>query len=134
MSHDLERFLAAQSGVYDTALAEIRAGKKKSHWMWFVFPQLDGLGSSPHARRYAISGLAEARDYLAHPVLGRRLAEAAQAVLANDHQIFEHPDDLKLCSSMTLFAAAAADPGPFQQVIDRFFDGPDVLTQRLLDG
>jgi uncharacterized protein (DUF1810 family) len=134
VSYDFGRFLGAQSGMYETALAEIVAGEKRTHWMWFVFPQLEGLGSSPHARRYAISGLAEAREYLAHPVLGPRLAESAQAVLKNDHQIFGFPDDLKLRSSMTLFAAAADDPGPYQAVLDRFYDGPDELTQRLLDG
>ncbi|MFI5938479.1 DUF1810 domain-containing protein [Actinoplanes sp. NPDC051494] len=135
---DLERFVTAQDGgVYDRALAELRAGSKRSHWMWFVFPQLDGLGFSATARRYAISDLAEARDYLADPVLGPRLAECARALLAVEgrtaSQILGYPDDLKLCSSMTLFARAAGDPALFQAVLDRFYDGrPDPATLDLL--
>jgi len=133
---DLERFVAAQDGVHHTALAELRAGRKRSHWMWFVFPQIAGLGSSPAARRYAVSGLDEARAYLAHPVLGPRLAEAARAVLAVDgrsaEQILGHPDDLKLRSSMTLFARAADDPAVFEAVLARYYDGPDPRTEELL--
>ena len=132
----LERFTDAQDGVYDAALAELRAGRKRSHWMWFVFPQLDGLGSSPTARRYAIRDLAEARAYLAHPVLGARLREAARAVLAVEgrtaEQILGYPDDLKLRSSMTLFARAADDPAEFRAVLDRYYDGPDPRTEELL--
>jgi uncharacterized protein (DUF1810 family) len=132
----LDRFVQAQEGVYDTALAELRAGSKRSHWMWFVFPQIAGLGHSATARRYAIASLAEARDYLAHPVLGPRLTEAARALLAvpgrTAGQILGHPDDLKLRSSMTLFAAAADDPAVFQAVLDRYYDGPDTATLRLL--
>ena len=132
----LERFTDAQDGVYDAALAELRAGRKRSHWMWFVFPQLDGLGSSPTARRYAIRDLAEARAYLAHPVLGARLREAARAVLAVEgrtaEQIPGYPGDLKLRSSMTLFARAADDPAVFEAVLERYYDGPDPRTLDLL--
>jgi uncharacterized protein (DUF1810 family) len=125
-----DRFVEAQSGgVYERALAEIRAGDKRGHWMWFIFPQLAGLGSSPTARFYAIRDLAEARAYLAHPVLGPRLLECTRAVQG----VFPHPDDLKLRSSMTLFARAAADPRPYEIVLDRFYDGPDEATVRLLD-
>jgi uncharacterized protein (DUF1810 family) len=131
----IERFVAAQDGVYQQALAEIVAGSKRSHWMWFVFPQIAGLGSSPTAQRYAIADLAEARDYLAHPVLGPRLRECAEALLKHDRsaaEIFGFPDDLKLRSSMTLFARAAADPAVFEQVLARFFDGPDERTISLV--
>ena len=132
----LDRFVEAQAGTYDTALAELSAGRKRTHWMWFVFPQLAGLGSSPAARRYAIAGLAEARHYLAHPVLGPRLAEAARALLGVEGrsagQILGHPDDLKLRSSMTLFAEAADDPAVFRAVLDKFYDGPDPRTLELL--
>ncbi|MEV4704497.1 DUF1810 domain-containing protein [Actinoplanes sp. NPDC049316] len=136
---DLERFVQAQDTTYDRALAELRAGQKRSHWMWFVFPQIAGLGSSPTAQRYAIRDLAEARAYLAHPVLGPRLTECAEALLAVEGrsaaQILGHPDDLKLRSSMTLFAEAAGEgqPGVFRQVLDRYYDGePDPATlQRL---
>lgn len=125
-----DRFVEAQAGgVYERALAEIRAGDKRGHWMWFIFPQLAGLGSSPAARHYAIRDLDEARAYLAHPVLGPRLLECARAVRG----VFPYPDDLKLRSSMTLFARAAADPRPYEMVLDRFYDGPDELTVRLLD-
>ena len=132
----LDRFVEAQAGTYDTALAELSAGRKRTHWMWFVFPQLAGLGSSPAARRYAISGLGEARDYLAHPVLGPRLAEASRALLGVEGrsagQILGHPDDLKLRSSMTLFAEAADDPAVFRAVLDKYYDGPDERTLELL--
>lgn len=133
---DLERFVRAQDGVYDRALAELAAGSKRSHWMWFVFPQVAGLGSSPTAQAYAIRDLAEARDYLAHPVLGPRLTECAETLLGVEgrtaSQIFGFPDDLKLRSSMTLFAEAAADSGVFGQVLDRYYDGPDVRTREIL--
>ena len=133
---DLDRFLAAQAGVYDRALAELTAGRKRTHWMWFVFPQIAGLGSSPTAQRYAITSLDEARAYLAHPVLGPRLRECAGALLGVDgrsaRDILGHPDDLKLRSSMTLFARAADDPEVFQAVLDRYYDGPDPLTLKLL--
>ncbi|MFI5491830.1 DUF1810 domain-containing protein [Actinoplanes sp. NPDC051859] len=126
---ELERFVAAQAPVYDRALGELRAGEKRSHWMWFVFPQIAGLGFSPTARTYAISDLAEARAYLAHPVLGPRLVECAQVLLDLEgrtaQQIFGYPDELKLCSSMTLFARAADDPTVFQAVLDKY-NGGDV--------
>ena len=133
---DLDRFVAAQAGVYDQALAELTAGRKRTHWMWFIFPQIAGLGSSPAAQRYAIPSLDEARAYLAHPVLGPRLRECARALLAVDgrsaRDILGHPDDLKLRSSMTLFARAADDPEVFQAVLDRYYDGPDPRTLTLL--
>lgn len=128
------RFVEAQDGVYEEALAEIVAGRKRSHWMWFVFPQIAGLGSSPTAQHYAIRDLAEAREYLAHPVLGPRLRECARATLRHDKVIFGYPDDLKLRSSMTLFARAADDPAVFEQVLERFYEGPDERTLTLLGG
>ena len=126
---DLARFHDAQDGVYDRALAELRAGSKRSHWMWFVFPQIAGLGLSETARRYAIRDLAEARAYLADPVLGARLRECAEALNTVEGrsaaQIMGHPDDLKLRSSMTLFAAAADDPAPFRAVLERYYGGEE---------
>jgi uncharacterized protein (DUF1810 family) len=133
---DLDRFVTAQADVYEQALAELTAGRKRTHWMWFVFPQIAGLGASPTAQRYAIASLDEARAYLAHPVLGPRLRECARALLGVEgrsaRDILGHPDDLKLRSSMTLFARAADDPEPFQAVLDRYYDGPDPLTLTLL--
>jgi uncharacterized protein (DUF1810 family) len=133
---DLERFVRAQDDVYDDALAELKAGRKRTHWMWFVFPQLAGLGRTATAQRYAIASIDEARAHLAHPVLGARLTEAARALLTIEgrsaEQIFGFPDDLKLRSSMTLFARAAADPEVFQAVLDRYYDGPDAKTIDLL--
>jgi len=133
----LDRFVEAQdNGSYLDARAELAAGRKRTHWMWIIFPQLRGLGSSPTAQHYAIRDLDEARAYLAHPVLGPRLIELAGILAKSDRRatdIFGYPDDLKLRSSMTLFAAAAADPAPFQQVIDHFFDGPDQRTLDLLN-
>ena len=125
---DLERFVTAQRGTYDSALAELRAGRKRGHWMWFVFPQVAGLGSSSTARHYAISGLAEARAYLAHPVLGARLVEAGRALLSrpgDDPVAVVGPvDALKLRSSMTLFAQASDEPA-FRQVLDKYYDGAE---------
>jgi uncharacterized protein (DUF1810 family) len=133
---DLDRFMTAQEGVHDTAVAELRAGRKRTHWMWFVFPQLAGLGSSAAARRYAIANLDEAREYLNHPVLGPRLREAAEAILSVEGRtasdILGYPDDLKLRSSMTLFGAAAPGEGIFNKVLVRFFDSPDPRTLELL--
>jgi uncharacterized protein (DUF1810 family) len=131
--YDLQRFVDAQEGVYATALAELRAGHKRSHWMWFIFPQIAGLGHSEMARRYAIRSADEAAAYLAHPVLGPRLRECASSVaIHNDrsvNEIFGHPDDLKFHSSMTLFADVAPDEAVFQTCLDRFFDGiPDAAT------
>lgn len=135
-AYDLERFVAAQAGVIETALAELRAGRKRSHWMWFVFPQLKGLGQSSMAWLYGLDGLAEARAYLAHPVLGPRL-EAATALVRDSpavslNALFGAPDDLKFCSSMTLFAAAEPQ-GPFAAALERWCGGPDARTLSLLD-
>ena len=131
--YDLARFVTAQDGVLDRVRAELRAGRKASHWMWFVFPQVAGLGSSPTARHYALSGLDEARAYLAHPVLGPRLRECAELAVAvpgrSAAEGFGYPDDLKLRSSMTLFARAAPDTPVFAAVLGRYFDGePDPHT------
>src|SRR5437763_626564 len=128
-SFDLERFVKAQSGVYGVALAEICSGRKRSHWMWFIFPQLRGLGSSTTANAYAIRSLAEARAYLQHPVLGRRLTECVQAANAvrdrSAGDIFGYPDELKFRSSLTLFhlGATGADKAPFQAALDKYFAG-----------
>ncbi len=126
---DLDRFLEAQDagGTYDAALAELRAGRKTTHWMWFVFPQIDGLGRSPTARHYAITSLGEARAYLAHPVLGARLRESAAALLSHDglsaEAILGPVDALKLRSSMTLFARADPAERRFAAVLDRYCGG-----------
>jgi len=139
----LSRFVMAQDagGTYERAIAELRAGRKRSHWMWFVFPQVAGLGQSPTARTYAISGLDEARAYLAHPALGTRLREAASVVADSGARdpvdvMGSDIDAMKLCSSMTLFAAAAQDEDDarlFQRVLDRYFDGEqDPRTTALL--
>jgi uncharacterized protein (DUF1810 family) len=137
--HDLQRFVDAQEsgGTYAAALAELRRGRKVSHWMWFVFPQLEGLGRSPTARRFAIRSLAEARAYADHPVLGPRLLECAEAVSAapgaTAEQVMGEVDAVKLRSSMTLFARAAPEHPQFAAVLDRFFGGrPDGETDRLL--
>ena len=135
---DLERFVKAQASVFDTALAELKAGEKRSHWMWFVFPQLRDLGHSPMAKFYGIGSLDEARAYLAHPVLGRRLKLCTEAVLAvegrSSHEIFGSPDDVKFRSSMTLFALASVDKANvFRQALDRYCEGrPDPRTEALL--
>ena len=126
---DLQRFVDAQDGgVIERALAELAAGRKQTHWMWFVFPQLKGLGRSPTALFYGIASLTEARAYLAHPLLGRRLAAAAQAALdapaASLHALFGSPDDLKFVSSMTLFEkAGGGDGGIYLQALDRWAGG-----------
>ena len=126
-SYALERFMSAQAPVYETALAELRAGEKRTHWMWFIFPQVQGLGSSSMAVRYAISGRDEARAYLNHPVLGPRLMACTQAVVALSErtveQIFGYPDDLKFRSSMTLFAEVAEPGSVFRVALERFFAG-----------
>ena len=135
----LQRFVEAQDrdGTYEQALRELRAGRKRSHWMWFVFPQVAGLGRSGTAQHYAVSGLAEARAYLAHPVLGARIRECATALTGLDPSdpvaVFGPVDAQKLRSSMTLFAAAAPDEPVFRQVLDKFFDGAedDATTSRL---
>jgi uncharacterized protein (DUF1810 family) len=139
--HALERFVTAQDrGVYPTALAELRAGRKRGHWMWFVFPQIAGLGSSPTARHYAIGSLVQARAYLAHPVLGPRLRESAQALVGLDgtagaEDILGSIDALKLRSSMTLFARAAPEETLFARVLERYYDGaPDPATDARVGG
>ena len=136
----LARFVDAQEGIYATALAELRRGAKTSHWMWFVFPQIAGLGTSATSRHYAIRSLGEARAYLGHPLLGPRLAECTAAVLAHDErsaaEIFGTVDADKLRSSMTLFAQAAEDGAatPFVACLATFFDGqPDEATLRILE-
>jgi uncharacterized protein (DUF1810 family) len=126
--YDLQRFVDAQDrGTYDRALAELRDGRKKSHWMWFVFPQIAGLGSSPMAQRYAIASLDEARAYLAHPVLGARLRESASALTGlatrSPEEVLGGIDAIKLRSSMTLFARAAPDEPLFGEVLDQYFGG-----------
>ena len=135
---DLERFVEAQGPVFDTVRRELAAGRKASHWMWFVFPQIAGLGTSPTARFYALASLEEAKAYLAHPVLGSRLAEATRLVLGaggrTANAIFGSPDDLKFRSSMTLFAAADPAEPLFRQALERFYDGePDARTLNLLE-
>jgi len=135
--YQLERFVAAQEGVYQQVVNELSAGRKRSHWMWFIFPQLAGLGSSAMAQHYAISCLAEARAYLAHPVLGARLRECSALVLAVQgatvHGIFGSPDNMKFHSSMTLFAQAAPDEALFRACLDKYFGGvPDQATLDLL--
>jgi uncharacterized protein (DUF1810 family) len=137
VTHDLERFVLAQRDVYDGALAELRAGRKTGHWIWFIFPQVAGLGHSEMSRLYAISSLEEARAYVAHPVLGPRLEACAAAMLAvkgrTATDILGSIDATKLRSSMTLFHLAAPDEPPFGQVLDRYFDGvADPATEALL--
>lgn len=134
---DLARFVEAQEEVIDAVRAELGAGRKQSHWMWFVFPQLRGLGASATSRHFGISGLAEARAFLAHPVLGPRLLECTRLMLAarphSAEEILGHPDHLKLYSSMTLFRAAAPHEAVFSDVLEQFYRGePDDATLRLL--
>jgi uncharacterized protein (DUF1810 family) len=136
---DLKRFVDAQAPVYRSVMDELRDGRKRSHWMWFVFPQLRGLGSSPMAARYAISSLDEARAYLRHDLLGPRLHECSQLVNQVQGrsivQIFGSPDDLKLCSSMTLFARATDDNQDFVALLNKYYDGQeDQLTVARLTG
>jgi uncharacterized protein (DUF1810 family) len=135
--YDLLRFAAAQNagGTYERVTAELRSGRKTSHWMWFIFPQIAGLGYSRMAQTYAIASLAEARAYLAHPLLGARLVECASILTRvperTAEQIFGEVDAMKLRSSMTLFARAAAGESVFRQVLDQYFDGvPDPATQQ----
>jgi uncharacterized protein (DUF1810 family) len=135
--YDLQRFVAAQDagGTYDRATAELRRGRKTGHWMWFIFPQIAGLGYSPASRTYAITSLAEARAYLAHPVLGARLVECARILTRvsgrTAEQILGEVDALKLRSSVTLFMHAAPGEPVFRQVLDQYFDGvPDSATEQ----
>jgi uncharacterized protein (DUF1810 family) len=135
---DLDRFVVAQEGVYEKALAEIRAGRKRSHWMWFIFPQHTGLGSSPTSQHFAIKSRAEAEAYLAHPVLGARLNECAEATLEvkarSAEDVFGPVDAMKLRSSATLFAAVSPRGSVFQRILERYFRGrADERTNELLD-
>jgi uncharacterized protein (DUF1810 family) len=135
--YDLQRFLDAQEPVFAEVCAELRAGRKRSHWMWFIFPQLRGLGSSATAEYYAISGLEEAKAYLGHPILGPSLVECCRLVTGvqglSAQEIFGYPDYLKFRSSMTLFAHAASENQPFQAALEKYFDGkPDPLTMERL--
>ena len=138
-TYDLQRFVDAQDAVFDTVLAELRSGAKRSHWMWFVFPQLAGLGHSAMSRRYAVTSLGEAKAYLAHPILGPRLRECVEAVLQwagkrDAATIFGAVDAMKLRSSLTLFAAAVPDDPIFQRALGAFFRSADPQTLRLLEG
>lgn len=133
----LERFVAAQAPLYSKVLAELAAGRKRSHWMWFIFPQIAGLGHSAMSQQYAIASLAEATAYLAHPVLGARLRECCALVAGLEdlsaQQIFGHPDDMKFHSSLTLFAAAAPGEKLLDECLDLYFRGqPDPATLALI--
>ena len=139
MPHDLQRFIDAQAPVFDQVLDELHAGRKHTHWMWFIFPQLRSLGRSATARHFGLTDLAEARDYATHPLLGTRLVSSSQALLGlsglTAHQIFGSPDDLKLRSCMTLFERAAGANTPFGLVIERYCAGErDPLTLQALAG
>src|SRR3954465_10721602 len=139
MAFDLERFVSAQQGIYRQALAELRQGRKQSHWMWFIFPQLAGLGRSATARLFGIASAAEARAYLADPLLGTRLRGGGAAVLGHAgtsaQSLLGPVDAIKLRSSMTLFEAVAEEPAPFAAVPDAYFGaGRDPATLSLLDG
>ncbi len=134
---NLDRFVRAQNHLYTRALEEVSQGQKRSHWMWFIFPQLLGLGSSEMAKEYGISGLQEAKAYLAHPVLGPRLIGITEALMnvknRSASEIFGYPDDLKLHSSLTLFEAADNGENIFAKAIDQFFDGRrDLKTLKIL--
>lgn len=136
---DLNRFLLGQEALYGLALSELRSGRKRSHWMWFVFPQFVGLGASPMSQHYAIKSAAEAEAYLRHPVLGPRLVECCEAVLSvkgrTAFEIFGSPDDLKLRSSATLFAHVSPAGSVFERLLEHYFpDGPDDRTLRLMIG
>jgi uncharacterized protein (DUF1810 family) len=134
---DLARFITAQESHYETALAELKQGRKRSHWMWYIFPQLEGLGHSAISVHYAIKSRAEAQAYLAHPVLGARLKACAETLLAIENrsaaEIFGYPDDIKLKSSMTLFAALSELDSLYSQVLANYFHGEsDIKTLQLL--
>jgi len=135
---DLRRFTKAQGKIYASVLEELRIGRKRTHWIWFIFPQIDGLGHSSTSKHYAIKSIEEARQYLNHPVLGARLLECTETVLAVEgrsvSEIFGYPDDLKLKSSMTLFAAVAENPhSVFSSVLEKYFQGEqDDRTLQLL--
>ena len=140
----LERFVQAQAPIYEQALAELRAGRKQSHWMWFIFPQIQGLGQSAMSHSYAIRSLKEAQDYLAHPLLGRRLRECFEATEQigdkSAYQIFGSPDDLKFRSSLTLFAQAAPEDALIDSLLRKYFQGDrdeatlEILARQVSDG
>ena len=135
--HNLTRFVRAQESDYARALSEIRSGRKRTHWIWYVFPQIAGLGLSQMSRQYAIADAAEARAYLSHPILGPRLLECAEAALRIDgrtaFEIFGSPDEMKLRSCATLFACVSPPGSVFHRVLDKYFQGePDASTLRLL--
>jgi len=135
--HNLSRFVQAQASDYERALAEIRGGRKRSHWIWYIFPQIDGLGSSSMSKLYAIKSLAEAEAYLAHPVLGHRLVECSEAALdiggKTANQIFGSPDDMKLKSCATLFACVSSEGSVFDRLLAKYFQARrDEKTLRLL--
>ena len=137
MADDLERFVVAQAPHIEAVRGELAAGRKRTHWMWFVFPQLRGLGHSQLAWHFGLQSVAEARDYLAHPILGARLRECVELAVAvpdrSAHEIFGSPDDLKLRSCLTLFREIDGAPGLFGRALDRFFDGrPDPKTLQML--
>ena len=133
----LDKYVSAQARDYDDALREIRGGRKRSHWIWYIFPQLDGLGYSPTAQYYGIRDLEQAKDYMAHPVLGPRLVEISEALLAlpssDPGAVMGYPDDLKLCSCMTLFELAAPEEPVFGRVLEKYYGGRrDRMTLKLL--
>lgn len=135
--HGLARFVEAQQGVYERALAELKSGRKRSHWMWFIFPQIEGLGFSAMSQRYAIKGCEEAKAYLEHEVLGRRLIDCVEALLKVEDlsadQIFGYPDEMKLRSCATLFAQVSSPGSIFHRLLEKYFDGQlDPKTLRLL--
>lgn len=135
--HNLSRFVEAQAEAYEQALAEIRSGRKQSHWMWYIFPQFDGLGFSSTSKRYSIKSIAEAKAYLSHPVLGPRLSECAEATLGIEgrsaFEVFGSPDDMKLRSCATLFGYVSSDGSVFDRLLDKYFQGErDGKTLRLV--
>ena len=137
--YNLDRFLQAQKGDYELALSEIQSGRKRSHWMWYIFPQYAGLGSSPTSQRYAIKSLSEAEAYLRHPVLGARLIECSETALGirdrTAAEVFGSPDDMKLRSSATLFAEVSPAGSVFERLLEKYFDGErDQRTLPLLKG
>lgn len=136
--YDLQRFVRAQEHDYEQAIGEIRGGRKRTHWMWLIFPQFDGLGMSPMSKQYSVKSLAEARAFLAHPVLGPRLLECAETAVriegSSAAEIFGYPDDMKLRSCATLFAAVSPSGSVFHRIIVKYFNGePDAETLRLFD-
>ena len=135
---DLTRFITAQEMVYSRVLFELRNARKRTHWMWFIFPQIDGLGNSSTTKHYAIKSIEEAQEYLNHPLLGKRLKECAETVLAIEgrsiSEIFGYPDDMKLKSSMTLFSSLANSDSVFVSILDKYFNGErDIRTLNLLE-